>query len=43
MEALETTKYNLKAQSIIESAVFNFNRNGFTVPLRAHHQKLKYD
>ena len=29
MEALETTKYNLKAQSIIESAVFNFNRNGF--------------
>ena len=29
MEALETTKYNLKAQSIIESAVFNFNRKDF--------------
>ena len=29
MEALESSKYNLKAQSIIESAVFKFNRNGF--------------
>ena len=29
MEAIETKKYNLKAQSIIESAVFNFNRKGF--------------
>ena len=31
MEALETTKYNLKAQSIIESAVLILTATDFTV------------